>query len=989
MRWSLSVLMGVVIFASVSVVHPTHAKAAPNPVVLENQQTGTTAWRIGALVSDDSTGQIKGYASATSVNQGDTINLFVTVTPAQTFTVDIYRIGWYGGPGGRLRLHQPGLQGIHQQACASDATTGLIACHWTPSLTVTIPSDWTSGIYLALLTNSVGYQNYIPFAVKDGRAAAYLFQEAVATSLAYNNYPNDGLTGKSLYAYQSSGAPTVAGDARAVKVSFDRPFSRDGSGFFLTYDVQVVRWLEMSGYDVTYSTDVDTHANAGALRTNKAFLVSGHDEYWSREMYDNVTAARDAGVNVAFLGADAISWQVRFEPSDTGVPNRVMVCYKDATTDPVQGPTTTVRWRNPVLNRPEQTLSGVMVDGMVAWGNNADYVVQNSSHWAYAGTGLKDGDKVPGMVGYEMDRFVSNYPAPNSTNQTLLSWSPFINYNGAANYSNSSIYQAPSGAWVFATGTQSWSWMLDPWMPGDQRIRQMTANILNAFVLGAPTASSLSITAPSAAPAGQSFGVTVSAKNSLGNPATQYNGTVHFTSSDTSAGVMLPPDAKLTNGSGSFNVTLIKSGVQTLTVSDAANSLSGTVSVTINARLATHLTLTLASTTATAGSPLSFTVAAADQYGNPDPTYAGTLHFTTSDTSPGVVVPPDTSLTNGVGTFSATFAAAGPQTLTASDRAGTFSVTANLTVNGAPATRFVVTATSGTTTTAGVSFGFTVIAQDQFANIDTAYAGTVHFSSSDTLPGVSLPANSPLTSGKGTFAATLDRAGSQTVTATDTANGSVAGTLTMLVNPAPASHLSVTKSSSGPATAGNSFNFAVVALDPFGNRDTNYSGTLHFTSSDTLPGVSLPRDSPLTGGQGTFSATLDRAGSQTISVSDTAQPAISGAMTVQVLPAAAAGFWIDGPTSVAANQGFAIRVTAFDRFGNVASGYRGTVHFSTSDLLASTLGNMPPDYAFTAGDGGGHTFTTSLVTVGGQTISAVDTANAGINGSRSIYVSLL
>src|SRR5207248_5077528 len=101
--------------------------------------------------------------------------------------------------------------------------------------------------------------------------------------------------------------------------------------------------------------------------------------------------------------------------------------------------------------------------------------------------------------------------------------------------------------------------------------------------------------------------------------------------------------------------------------SDAANSLSGTASLTVNAAAASKLILATATTTPTAGTSFSFTVTAQDPYGNTATTYAGTVHFTSSDTSAGVVLPPNSALTNGQRSFSATLIKAGAQTLTASD----------------------------------------------------------------------------------------------------------------------------------------------------------------------------------------------------------------------------------------------------------------------------------------------------------------------------------
>ena len=272
-----------------------------SPVLMENLQPGSANWQMwlnGYRNADDVHKQIKGYASATSVNKGGSITFYVTVNPAQTYTIDLYRMGWYQGLGGRLLQHIGPLTGMPQFPCPVDAQTGLIECPWTASYVLTVPTTWTSGVFLAQVTNAQGYQNYIPFVVRDdARHSDILYQQSIATYQAYNNFPNDG-TGKSLYEFNSFGANTVAGSPRAVKVSFNRPYLLDGSGDnFFRWEYYFIRWLERSGYDVTYSTDVDTHQNSSRLLNSKAFLSVGHDEYWSKEMYDAVERARDARVH--------------------------------------------------------------------------------------------------------------------------------------------------------------------------------------------------------------------------------------------------------------------------------------------------------------------------------------------------------------------------------------------------------------------------------------------------------------------------------------------------------------------------------------------------------------------------------------------------------------------------------------------------------------------------------------------------------------------
>jgi N,N-dimethylformamidase beta subunit-like protein len=482
LRKSRRLLLIALLLMPLVAAQPARAQVF-NVVQLENMMAGTTAWQLGGPGADDVNNQIKGYASATSVAQGSSISFYVTVNPAQTFTMDFYRIGWYQGLGGRWLAGSGPLAGRGQNACVPNAMTGLIDCQWAPSYTLSVPYTWTSGIFLVRLISASGYENYIDFVVRDGRPADLLYQQPVNTYQAYNNYPDDNLTGKSLYEYNSFGANTIAGTTRAVKVSYDRPYADSGVGDFLNWEIDFVRWIEGSGYDVTYSTDVDTHENGLALRMSRGFLSVGHDEYWSMPMRNAVEGARDAGVNLGFFGANDDFWQVRLESAANGVADRTIVCYKDASIDPIQGPTTTVNWRSAPVNRPEQTMLGIQFTAMVYWGNNVPYVVNNSWHPVYSNTGFADGDSVAGLVGYEMDRYMVEYPAPVGSGYTLLSHSPFVDYQGFADYGNSSIYRAPSGAWVFTSGTFSWAYGLDSYTGtgADWRIQQTTTNLMDTF----------------------------------------------------------------------------------------------------------------------------------------------------------------------------------------------------------------------------------------------------------------------------------------------------------------------------------------------------------------------------------------------------------------------------------------------------------------------------------------------------------------------------
>jgi hypothetical protein len=245
-----------------------------------------------------------------------------------------------------------------------------------------------------------------------------------------------------LYDYNSRGG-------RAHKVSFDRPYAAwSGAGDFFDGDYNLIRFLEQSGYNVTYVTSLDTETTPGLYAGRRVFVSNYHDEYWSARMRAHLTAARDAGTHLAWLGANNVYWQVRWEQSSSGTANRVMVCYKDAALDPLsatQPALATVRFRDVPVNQPENALLGVMWTGDAPFGTRYPWVVRNAAHWVYAGTGLRNGDQIPALVGYEWDRVFDNGRTPGGL--WLLSDSPVQNY-GVPDKGQAVIYTAPSGAMV-------------------------------------------------------------------------------------------------------------------------------------------------------------------------------------------------------------------------------------------------------------------------------------------------------------------------------------------------------------------------------------------------------------------------------------------------------------------------------------------------------------------------------------------------------------
>jgi hypothetical protein len=325
--------------------------AQANLIEDENLQAGTTAWQLTKPADNR---QIEGYASLTSVLAGSDIDLFVNTQDA-TYSVTVYRMGWYGGKGGRQVLGPVTLNGVRQVTPSADPTTLLIECHWTNPYTIHVPTSWVSGIYLVKLHgNTSGKESYITFTVRDTRNADIVFQQSVTTYQAYNPWPGWdktlGYVGASLYTYSTSGG------AQATQVSFNRPYGRGildntlygvGAGDFLTHDFSpsypnleanvaigvggasawefdMIRWLEHHAYDVTYITNIDTHEDVNRLLRGNAFLSIGHDEYWSEQMKTNVVAARDQGVNLGFFSGNYVYWPVTFLSDSNGAANRTL-----------------------------------------------------------------------------------------------------------------------------------------------------------------------------------------------------------------------------------------------------------------------------------------------------------------------------------------------------------------------------------------------------------------------------------------------------------------------------------------------------------------------------------------------------------------------------------------------------------------------------------------------------------------------------------------
>src|SRR5215469_820794 len=407
-------------------------------VLAENRLPGDRHWWIRHLGAPDA---IMGYASRASVLPGERFDLHVSTT-SREFVVRAFRMGWYSGDLARLVWQSGAIRGHRQRQHAFEPGTRTITADWGVSLRVAA-QGWPPGSYLLRLDAASGAQRYVPITVRSpSTAGKVVIKNAVETWQAYNLWG-----GYDLYA-----GPAGYAD-RSLVVSLDRPYDKSGADSFMVFERKLVNLAERTGLPLAYLTSNDIALDAHALDGASALISPGHDEYWTPYEREHVTRARDAGVNLAFLGANAVFRRTRLEPSRLG-PGRRVVCYKTSyQQDPMYGKhnwLVTNDFPAPPDPNPEQSLIGIQYGGYPAV---ADYVVTAPDSWVFKGTGVRKGTRFRALVGVEFDRFDSAYQIERPLQ--LLSHSPLV-LNGAHSYSDSSYYTHSGGAGVFSTGTMRW-----------------------------------------------------------------------------------------------------------------------------------------------------------------------------------------------------------------------------------------------------------------------------------------------------------------------------------------------------------------------------------------------------------------------------------------------------------------------------------------------------------------------------------------------------
>ncbi|HVY71950.1 MAG TPA: N,N-dimethylformamidase beta subunit family domain-containing protein [Verrucomicrobiae bacterium] len=466
-------------------------KSQPDLIRRENQRAGTRDWMLTRSQIDPKTKYrcpwIEGYCSQTSLRARDSIKFFVSTNPSSPFTLSIYRLGYYGGAGGRHMLTIGPFEGTTQ----NDPPVGpkrLRDCQWDSCYELTIPDDWVSGVYLGKLTAlRNGFQSHVIFVVRDDRPADFIVQCSDNTWQAYNRWPNQ------FALYDDGNSEWYWGDK--VQVGFNRPYGKycqafndytltTGSGEFLLFEFPLTYWLEQHGHDVTYISNLDTHTDYNGLLRAKGFLSVGHDEYWSIEMFNHMREAIAAGLNVAFLSGNTCCGRILHSPDTGGVGNRVFERV-DVFSPPEPPEPFVAMAKLPHKSPNANLLIGARSIPPVTGG--ADWTCALPEHWIFAGTGMQKGDSIKGIVGWEWHGDPARLDGLEIV-ATGLTYSKPGQPNGGTY--TATTYPGPKGNFVFNAATIWWSdGLAEP--PGykrptayttppgpDPRVQRITENIL-------------------------------------------------------------------------------------------------------------------------------------------------------------------------------------------------------------------------------------------------------------------------------------------------------------------------------------------------------------------------------------------------------------------------------------------------------------------------------------------------------------------------------
>lgn len=468
----------------------------PQPSVeAENRNRGTRSWRLpgparypGGLAY----GAVTGYVAASTITPGRLQRIYVSAPGSRSVWIHIFRIGWYGGAGGREVLRSARLPVTRQPPCRHSFRTGLTACDWHPTLSFRIPAALPTGIYIAKLSTNAGQRDCL-FVVRSIRPQPLLAQLPTSTYEAYNAWGGD-----SLYP-GGTNRVGITGTTQGVEVSYDRPYdSGTGAGQFFARDVAMVWFLERHRYPVSYTTSESVDAHPDQLVGSRAVLDFGHSEYWSERQASAFARARDHGTSLLFLSSDTMAWRIRYAHRD-----QTIVAYKEHAARAPDRSQPAGRFPDGGASLTGSVYTGCITPRLIAAGPPTyRYYAWAPAPglrpaWLFAHTGITATTQIAGIVGYELDMRTGASPRGTQT----------VGQGAAAcmgpergepapgpgeNLAQSTLYTTRRGALVFNSGTLGWELGLEPVRSAspnapsapDPRLVRMTRNLL-ARVLSA------------------------------------------------------------------------------------------------------------------------------------------------------------------------------------------------------------------------------------------------------------------------------------------------------------------------------------------------------------------------------------------------------------------------------------------------------------------------------------------------------------------------
>jgi len=307
------------------------------------------------------------WLNKSSVTCNSTVSIHAAIpfereekSPSNERKIVAIRIGWYGGAGGREVWSSKLIKLKKEKLYQPKNNLRTIETRWPETVKMKVDRDWTPGFYIIATENEFGQiENYAPLILRSpiGSSAVALIHSTL-TWQAYNEYGDRSL-------YRGPGLTRAeTSDERSRVASFDRPFGGSGSLLIRRDALPIVELAESKGILLDNYADTDLHDYPSLTKSYNELVFSGHPEYWTQEMFTNVIAARNSGVNLAFFGGNTAYWRARVEPSLQG-RNRHVVVYRDASQDPVTDPhQVSVKFLDPGVNQPGALLDGGFTSGI-------------------------------------------------------------------------------------------------------------------------------------------------------------------------------------------------------------------------------------------------------------------------------------------------------------------------------------------------------------------------------------------------------------------------------------------------------------------------------------------------------------------------------------------------------------------------------------------------------------------------------------------------